>query len=165
MNKNDTQKILQPPKQKKAYSPKTVDYVLTKSHLRTIVTKASKIKVIEDYIKNSIAPEWGSYYHVQNLNGNTLVISACNSSVAQMIRLNSMDWLYSLRQAHWSQLTRLEVKVTNEEPERQKSETIKVKRIVENKTANEMQRMANSMPEDLQQAWLKLTDTLKHNSD
>lgn len=142
-------------------TPKAVGQVLTKSHLYSIVIKSNKIKAIDDYIKNSIAPEWSTYYHAQNLNGNTLIVAAANSSVAQKIRLNSMDWLYALRQAHWADIGRIEVKVGTLAPLPSRFEQEKVKRQVPQNTARQMQAIASTMPDELQQAWLNLTMELQ----
>lgn len=115
MDKNSTEKLRQERKPSPAYSPQTPEQLLRKGYLQQMVTKANKIKRIDDYIKNSIAPEWATYYHVQNLNGNTLVISALNSSVAHKLRLCSLDWVYSLRQAHWPQISKIEIRVSHHE--------------------------------------------------
>ena len=145
-------------------APKAVRNILNKTHLSSLVTKSNKIKAVEDYIKHSISPEWGSYYHVLNLNGNTLIVGACNSAVAHKIRLNSMDWLYSLRQAHWPQLRNIEVKVHDSSqaklPSRFKQAS--VQRSVADDIAQKMQSIAGTMDDaELQQAWVKLTQVLQ----
>ena len=162
MDKSNTYQQQQPAKQERK-KPKAVEQVLTKSHLQNLVITANKIKAIEDYIKTTIAPEWSTYYHVQNLNGNTLIIACVNSSVAQKIRMNSMDWLYNLRQAHWPGLSAVKVKVNHEGqpglPDRFKQ--VKVERSASADTLQTMENLAQTMPDDLQQAWLELMHSLQ----
>jgi hypothetical protein len=140
--------------------PNAVGQVLNKTGLHNLVIKAKKIKELDDFIKNSIAPEWASYYHVQNLNGNTLIIGCSNSSAAQKIRLNSMDWLYNLRQAHWPELAKIEIKVAMEDELQSRFQQQKLKRATDSVTKQKMVTIASTMPAELQKAWLDLADLL-----